>query len=281
MALSDKERRDAAEKIIKKATLAAVSTSSLFSFLGGTVTLRAIAVGMARQIAELFDKELSEQQAAEIIQKIGPPSLGVTATMVVGAFLPVLGNISNAAISHGYIERLGWALFDYFLSNEHISEYLNAKNVFVCYSHKDGKFAARLLDHLRCFELDGEIETFIDTSIQPGGLWRHKIADALQRAKLAIVLISPDFLLSKFIREIELPTILEHAKRQHVVVFPVVTSPTPKTTAVDKLLSFQSPVETIEPLSKMKPAAREEAFKQIAEAAVDTLKTVHTTHMKV
>jgi len=270
---SDEKRKGDAAMIIHKATTAAVSSSALLTFVGGTNVLRVIAVSMVRQIAKLFDKELEDNEASALIEKLGRPALGMAATMTFIGFLPILGNMSNAAISHGYIERLGWAVFDYFSNENSSPQQLGHRNIFICYSHKDKKYAERLLDHLRCFEIDGKIETFVDTVIKPGSLWKDKITEALDRAKLAIVLISPDFLLSQFIGAIELPAILEQAKKKYVVVFPVVTTPTPKTGTVDALLSFQSPINTIEPLSKMKNAAREQAYKQIAEATVDTLKT--------
>jgi uncharacterized protein (DUF697 family) len=268
--LSENTKKKEAEAIIAKATAAATSSSMLLTFLGDTAGLSAISVSMARHIAQICGKEISVEEALKIINTLAPNTVGRIATQTMLGFIPAIGNLANAAISYGYFERLGWALFNYFCANETPS--ISSRNVFICYSRKDERFAARLLDHLRCFELEGDIEVFIDKTTKPGNVWKTEIEEALERAKLALVLISPDFLLSNFISTIELPTILCKARRKNAVVFPIIVSPTPRTETVERLLSYQSPMESMEPLSKLQGSRREEAYKQIAEAAVDTLK---------
>lgn len=269
--MSGSAKKKEAEAIIAKATAAATTSSILLTFLGSTEGLTLISTSMTRQIAKLCGKEISDGEARDLIKTIAPGIVGIIATQRILGDIPIIGNLANAAILHGYFEKLGWALFDYFCSRK-IPE-VTSKNLFICYSRKDYNYAERLFEHLKCFELRGDINIFIDKKTKPGKLWKDEIYSALERAKIALVLISPDFLLSEVISTVELPTILCKARRNNTIVFPIIVSPTPRTKVAEHLLSYQSPLESSEPLSKLRRSRREEAYKQIAEASADSLKT--------
>jgi hypothetical protein len=71
--------------------------------------------------------------------------------------------------------------------------------VFISYSHKDRDWLGKLRS--RSFK---KIQLLLGmTQIQAGDQWRNQIAEALQNARVAVLLISPDFLAFDFIADHE------------------------------------------------------------------------------
>jgi hypothetical protein len=96
--------------------------------------------------------------------------------------------------------------------------------VFVSYSHEDCVWLDRLSQHLAILERRGLVSLWSDRQIDVGSDWRTEIDHALTAAKVAVLLVSPAFLASKFIWDEEIPRILAHS-RQGMDTLPLVVRP--------------------------------------------------------
>jgi predicted ATPase len=143
--------------------------------------------------------------------------------------------------------------------------------VFVSYSHRDSQWLERLRVHLRPLEREHTIQIWDDTKIAPGASWREEIERAVEAAKVAVLLVSADFLASDFIAGEELPPLLSAAREEGAVILPVILSPSRfmKTKGLAHLQCVNSPSA---PLIDMTRGEQEAVFVKVAEcieAALD------------
>ncbi len=92
--------------------------------------------------------------------------------------------------------------------------------IFISYSHRDEEWKNRLVTHLRVLEHDFEV--WDDSRIQAGAPWHKEIEDAMNRAALAILLVSADFLTSDFVKNIEIPRLLNRRNQEGMRIFPII-----------------------------------------------------------
>lgn len=128
--------------------------------------------------------------------------------------------------------------------------------VFVSFSHADVSWLKRLRTHLKPFERQGIIEVWDDQQIQTGAHWQEEIGSALARARVAVLLVSPDFLASDFIAEHELPRLLDATPDVTVVWIPVRPS---NYTATD-IGRYQAALDPKRSLAEMNEAEADRAL---------------------
>lgn len=90
-----------------------------------------------------------------------------------------------------------------------MSEASKRDRVFVSYSHLDSKWLDRVRAILNPDIRNHRIQYFDDRELEPGDPWYQEITDAIDHAKVAVLLVSPNFFRSKFIAEDELPRVLK------------------------------------------------------------------------
>jgi len=129
----------------------------------------------------------------------------------------------------------------------------------------------RLLTHLRAIAVN--VDVWSDSKIMPGESWDDQIGDAISTADVAILLISADYLASRFIANQELPRLLESAQHGRTLMLPVMLSPVHLDPA-SPLLQFQFVNSPRQPLSLMKPNAQDMVFVQVAQAIHERVVTL-------
>ena len=139
-----------------------------------------------------------------------------------------------------------------------------SKVIFVSYSHIDIVYLDRLKIHLKPFEKKGQIDLWEDTKIKAGEKWKEKIASALDKSIIAILLISADFLASDFIIDNELPPLLKAAEEKGKVILPLIVKPC-RFTRDENLSKFQALNDPLNPLSKLNENDREEVYVRVAD----------------
>jgi hypothetical protein len=137
------------------------------------------------------------------------------------------------------------------------SEIQQRTKVFVSYSHKDGEWLERLRVHLK--PLKKTIDLWDDGRIKPGTVWREEIEAALAAARVAVLLISADFLASDFIAEVELPALLKSARAGGTEILILVLSPA-QFSSVEELSRYQTVNDPREPLLGLSKVKQEEVF---------------------
>lgn len=126
---------------------------------------------------------------------------------------------------------------------------IDSNLIFVCYSHKDAQFAEEMYEYLELLA-DVGIDTWIDTKIEFGTEWKTEIINKLDHAKAAILLISIDFIKSKFISEVELPTLLKENKERGALILPIFVGSIPNgiltRSQLDQFQAINSPNDPID-----------------------------------
>jgi hypothetical protein len=97
--------------------------------------------------------------------------------------------------------------------------------VFISYSHKDEVLKDRLVTRFGVLQQESILDLWDDRRIGAGEDWYQKIQEAIASASVAVLLVSADFLTSKFIRNKEIPSLLERRDKEGLRIFPVIIRP--------------------------------------------------------
>jgi hypothetical protein len=101
-----------------------------------------------------------------------------------------------------------------------------------------------------------------DANIRPGQRWRDEIGTALARTKVALLLVNAAFLASKFILEVELPTLLDVWARNDLAIVWVLVGPC--AWQATPLAEIQCANDAEQPLAGLEPLERDKAILKIA-----------------
>jgi hypothetical protein len=144
------------------------------------------------------------------------------------------------------------------------------QGIFISYAHKDDDHWLQTLRvHLSWLERKHGVEIWSDQNIEPGDKWHRSIQAALNRAKVAVLLVSPDFLNSDYIANDELRKMLQAAESDGMKIFWIPVRPSSYTHS--PISEFQSAHAPEKPLSSLPAPEQDQAFVAIAEKLAATL----------
>lgn len=143
--------------------------------------------------------------------------------------------------------------------------------IFVSYSHQDEAWKDRVVTHLAVLASE-RIELWEDRRIVAGADWEAEITRALATCDAALLLISADFLTSRFILGQEVPPLLQRRQAEGIRVVPVILSPC-AWTRVPWLRAIQARPRDGKPLSGMSRHDAEAALAGLAGEVADLLLT--------
>jgi formylglycine-generating enzyme required for sulfatase activity len=139
--------------------------------------------------------------------------------------------------------------------------------VFISYSHEDAEWLKRLQIMLRPATRTQTITVWDDTQIRAGSQWREAIQQALAVAKVAVLLVSPNFLASEFIANDELPSLLKAAEEEGLTVLWVaVRHSLYEDTAI---AAYQAANKPARPLAALSASEQDEELVKIAQQIRD------------
>ncbi len=123
---------------------------------------------------------------------------------------------------------------------------------------------------LKPFLKSGRLEVWADKYIQTGDDWRREIDGRLARAKIGVLLVSPEFAASDFITEVELPAVLSAANSGELTVLCVpIRTMVRGVTDMLGLSGYQWARPPDQPLDPLPEAERHAALVTIVDDLVD------------
>jgi hypothetical protein len=151
------------------------------------------------------------------------------------------------------------------------AEALRRTQVFISYCQQDERWLERLETHLRPLVRSGALDVWSDRRIAPGLKRGEELEKALARAKVAVLLVSPDYLASDFINQQVLNPLLKAAEKEEASIFwlPIKHSLYQYT----ELRDYQPLVDPSKPLSMRHHAYVDEALVDVVRKIMERLQS--------
>jgi small GTP-binding protein len=104
-------------------------------------------------------------------------------------------------------------------------KHMTALKIFISYAHKDETFKDELITMLSGLQRRGVVDAWVDRRTDAGDDWESDIQNAMDDCDLALLLVSPDYLASRYIQEKEQPTLLKRRAEMKTRIIPILIRP--------------------------------------------------------
>ena len=164
---------------------------------------------------------------------------------------------------------------------------MDRPKVFICYAREDNdpsragsRWVDRVRQFLSPFEQDEEIEVFHDDNVPVGKEWDGLIMRQVAECSVAVLLCSPAFLASKYIRDREMPVLLRRWKAGEILLVPLLISecllddvsyrfPDPRQGPNRiRISDIQLAGRTLEPLADLDRGKQDRILKEASQAVI-------------
>lgn len=139
--------------------------------------------------------------------------------------------------------------------------------VFFSYSHADKKGLNEFQVMLAPLVKATKIEQWDDTKIVAGNEWKKEINQALDATKVAVLLVTPNFLASQFIAENELPPLLDSVDADEVTILWVAVSSS--FYSITEIAKYQAVNNPMRPLDMLSKAQRNKELVSVCQQILD------------
>jgi hypothetical protein len=97
--------------------------------------------------------------------------------------------------------------------------------IFFCYAHEDEPLLNKLKTQLSPLQWQGLIDPWHDRNISAGTEWEEEIKEHLDAAQIILLMVSPDFMASKYCYSVEMKRAIERHERGEARVIPIIVRP--------------------------------------------------------
>jgi hypothetical protein len=144
--------------------------------------------------------------------------------------------------------------------------------IFFSYAHEDERMRKRLVQHLSGLQNAGLIESWDDREISAGTEWAGQISENLKNADIILFLVSPSFMASSYIRDVEMKHAMERHEAGTARVIPVILRPVDWTVA--GFAKLQALPEQGKPVTRW--PTRDEGFLSVAQGIRRTVEEMRS-----
>ncbi len=150
---------------------------------------------------------------------------------------------------------------------------------FVSYAHADETFKDELLEFLNPLKRANQIKLWDDRAIMVGDKWNDEIIKALEGCEVILLLLSPSFLASDYINDVELVKAMENHKQNKLRIIPIMIKACDLSSHIVpneeyKISDFQGLPKNMKPINKWEP--KEDGWMNVINGLKPVIKLIQS-----